>query len=177
MPDERATIKAIVILLTSVFLFIQHNAHAALFKTRGDKMFAAYFKAEADRLAADSLKEVKTLADWKDHKDRYRREMHEMLGLDPVPPRTPLMATVTGKVQHEEFEVWKLHYQSIPKLYVTANLYVPKGLKKPAPTILYVCGHGRVKKDGVSFGNKLPLPFYSKLLIAMRSNSQRFNVY
>ena len=147
--------KAIVILLTSVFLFIQHNAHAALFKTRGDKMFAAYFKAEADRLAADSLKEVKTLADWKVHKDRYRREMHEMLGLDPVPPRTPLMATVTGKVQHEEFEVWKLHYQSIPKLYVTANLYVPKGLKKPAPTILYVCGHGRVKKEGVSFGNKV----------------------
>ncbi|HCU86863.1 MAG TPA: acetylxylan esterase, partial [Verrucomicrobiales bacterium] len=111
-----------------------------MFKTRGDKMFAAYFKAEADQLAANCLKEVKTLKDWNARKGRYRREMHEMLGLDPAQPRTPLKATVTGKVQHEEFEVWKLHYQSIPKLYVTANLYVPKGLKKPAPAILYVCG-------------------------------------
>lgn len=150
-----ATMKAIVILFASVFLSTSQTGEAALFKTRGDKMFAAYFKAEADRLAADSLKEVKALEDWNARKDRYRREMHEMLGLDPAPPRMPLKATITGKVQHEEFEVWNLHYQSIPKLYVTANLYVPKGLKKPAPAILYVCGHGRVKKDGISYGNKV----------------------
>ena len=40
------------------------------------------------------------------------------------------------------------------RLYVTANLYRPKKIDKPAPAILYVCGHGRVAKDGVSFGNK-----------------------
>jgi len=146
-------IRAIV--CVSIVLGTFSIVHAALFKTHGDRMFAAYFKAEADRLAVDCLKEVKTLEDWNARKGRYRREMHEMLGLDPAPPRTPLKATVTGKVQHEEFEVWKLHYQSIPKLYVTANLYVPKGLKKPAPAILYVCGHGQVKKNGVSYGNKV----------------------
>ena len=81
--------------------------------------------------------------------------MHEMLGLDPMPPRTPLKGTVTGKIQHKDFEVWKVHYQSMPHLYVTGNLYVPKGLKKPTPTILYVCGHGSVKKDGISYGNKV----------------------
>ena len=128
---------------------------AAVFNTSGDKMFARYFQSETDRLATGSLADVKTLEDWTARKDRYRREMHEMLGLDPAPKRTPLMATITGKVEHDDFEVWKLHYQSIPRLYVTANLYVPKNLKKPAPTILYVCGHGRVKKDGVSYGNKV----------------------
>ena len=42
----------------------------------------------------------------------------------------------------------------MPGLYVTANLYVPKGLKAPAPTVLYVCGHGKVVVNGVSCGNK-----------------------
>ena len=136
-------------------LAILQAASAALFKTEGDRMFAAYFKHQTDQLAAKSLSEIKTLEDWKTRKDQYRRQMHEMLGLDPLPKRTVLKAKVTGKLQHAEFEVWKVHFQSKPGLYVTANLYVPKGIEKPAPTILYVCGHGRVKKDGVSYGNKV----------------------
>ncbi len=143
------------IALCVIQLAILQAASAALFKTEGDRMFAAYFKHETDRIAAHSLKDIKTLEDWNTRKVRYRREMHEMLGLDPMPSRTPLKATVTGKLQHAEFEVWKVHFQSKPGLYVTANLYVPKNIKKPAPTILYVCGHGRVKKDGVSYGNKV----------------------
>ena len=111
-------------------------ASAAVFKTAGDRMFAAYFKHETDRIAADCLREIKTLEDWNARKVRYQREMHEMLGLDPMPPRTPLKAEVTGILQHAEFEVWKVHFQSKPGLYVTANLYVPKGIEKPAPTIL-----------------------------------------
>jgi len=136
-------------------LSIFQSLWSAEFKTSGDRMFAAYFKAEADRLAARCMADIKTLEDWNARKDKYRGQMHEMLGLDPMPPRTLLKATVAGKVQHKDFEVWKVHYQSMPQLYVTGNLYVPKGLKKPAPTILYVCGHGGVKKDGVSYGNKV----------------------
>jgi dienelactone hydrolase len=37
---------------------------------------------------------------------------------------------------------------------VTANLYLPKHLSKPAPAILYVCGHAYVITNGVSYGNK-----------------------
>ncbi len=69
---------------------ILQAASAALFKTEGDRMFAAYFKHQTDRLAAKSLSEIKTLEDWKTRKDHIRRQMHEMLGLDPLPPRTPL---------------------------------------------------------------------------------------
>ena len=43
----------------------------------------------------------------------------------------------------------------MPGLYVTANLYLPKNLQSPAPAILYLCGHGPVIKDGVSYGNKV----------------------
>lgn len=46
-------------------------------------------------------------------------------------------------------------FSRYPGLYITANLYLPdRKIDKPLPTILYVCGHGGVKKDGVSFGNK-----------------------
>ncbi|MCP4507687.1 MAG: prolyl oligopeptidase family serine peptidase, partial [Fuerstiella sp.] len=48
----------------------------------------------------------------------------------------------------------KLHFESMPGLYVTANLYLPAKIDKALPTVLYVCGHARVKEGDVSFGNK-----------------------
>ncbi|MHB1036508.1 MAG: alpha/beta hydrolase family protein [Pirellulales bacterium] len=122
---------------------------------RGDRMLAEYFKAETAELAARCLAEVKTLDDWNSRRELYRRQLFEMLGLDPLPERTDLGAVVTGKVERDDFTVEKLYFQSRPRLYVTANLYLPKGLDKPAPAILYVCGHGPVKKNGISFGNKV----------------------
>jgi hypothetical protein len=122
--------------------------------TSGDRMFAEYFKAETEKLASRSLVNIQSLADWNAHKAEYRRQLAEMLGLDPLPARTDLKAIITGRVDHPEFSVEKLHFQSLPGLYVTANLYLPKNLAKPAPTILYVCGHALVKTNGVSYGNK-----------------------
>ncbi|QNN25394.1 prolyl oligopeptidase family serine peptidase [Planctomycetales bacterium ZRK34] len=121
--------------------------------TRGDAMLAEYFDHEVSILERQCLDEA-TLNTWKDQREHYRKQLLEMLGLDPLPERTDLHATITGKVEHDEFTVEKLHYQSRPGLYVTANLYMPKGLDAPAPAILYVCGHSKQVKDGVSYGNK-----------------------
>jgi dienelactone hydrolase len=43
-----------------------------------------------------------------------------------------------------------LHYQSRPKLYVTANLYRPAAVKEGAklPAVLYVCGHSNRGRNG-----------------------------
>ncbi len=71
-----------------------------------------------------------------------------------LPKGTHLKPVITGKVEHEEFTVEKLHFQSSPGLYVTGNLYLPKKIDKPLPAILYVCGHGQVKKDGIAYGSK-----------------------
>jgi dienelactone hydrolase len=118
-------------------------------------MIASYFAAETAKLRDACLADVESLEDWEAKRDAYRRQLLEMLGLDPLPEKTPLEATVTGKVEHPEFTVENLHYQSRPGLYVTGNLYLPKNLDRPAPAVLYVCGHGLVKKDGVSYGNKV----------------------
>ncbi|MFO0928049.1 MAG: hypothetical protein U0736_13575 [Gemmataceae bacterium] len=71
-----------------------------------------------------------------------------MLGLWPLPERTPLQATVTGTVDRGPVVVEKLHYQSKPGLYVTGNLYRPKDSKKRLPAIFYVCGHSGRGRDG-----------------------------
>ena len=72
----------------------------------------------------------------------------DMLGLWPLPERTPLKATVTGTLEHEGVVIEKLHYQSRPGLYVTANLYRPKKPGGRLPAILYVCGHSGRGRDG-----------------------------
>jgi len=121
---------------------------------RGDKMLEEYFRRETRRLADACLAEIKTLDDWNRRRGEYRRQLLEMLGLDPLPERTELKPVITGRVERDDFIVEKLHFQSRPGLYVTGNLYLPKKIEGRLPTILYVCGHGRVVKDGVSYGNK-----------------------
>jgi len=122
--------------------------------SRGDRMLAEYFRAETGRLADRCLADVRSLEEWTSRREEDRRQLAEMLGLDPMPPRTDLKPVVTGRHETEWFTVENLHFQSRPGLYVTGNLYLPKGLEKPAPAVLYVCGHAQVKKDGVSYGNK-----------------------
>jgi dienelactone hydrolase len=120
-----------------------------------DRMLAEYFQSETKKLQDQCLSDIKTLDDWKAKRPVYKQQLLEMLGLDPLPAKTPLQATTTGTTEQEQFTVEKLHYQSMPGLYVTADLYIPKGLTKPAPAVLYVCGHGNVKKDGISYGSKV----------------------
>src|SRR5688572_15933402 len=114
-----------------------------------------YLRAEAELIAARSAAALTNTTEWKRNRETYRQQLFEMLSLDPLPSRGDLKAEVTGKVEHDDFVVEKLHFQSLPGLYVTANLYLPKQIEKPLPTVLYLSGHGPVIKDGVSYGNKV----------------------
>lgn len=121
---------------------------------RGDRMLAAYFADETARLAERCLADVESIEDWEANKAEYRRQLLEMLSLDPLPERSDLKAAITGRIERDDIIVEKLHFQSRPGLYVTGNLYLPRQREGRIPAILYVCGHGGVKKDGVSYGNK-----------------------
>jgi cephalosporin-C deacetylase-like acetyl esterase len=134
--------------------FISAIAADKLDTSRGDKMLAAYFRAETQKIADASAAKLQDWNDWTAHREEYRRQLREMLGLDPLPERTPLQPVVTGTLERDDFKVEKLYFQSRPHLYVTANLYLPKKITGRLPAILYVCGHSPAKKDGVSFGNK-----------------------
>ncbi len=124
--------------------------------SRGDSLVTEYFRNQTEELTTATFAEIQTLDDWTSRRDQYREQLLEMLGLSPFPERTPLNPVVTGSVAHDEgFVVENLQFQSMPGVYVTGNLYRPAEQNEPLPAILYVCGHGAVRKDGVSFGNKV----------------------
>jgi dienelactone hydrolase len=118
----------------------------------GDRQIADWFKSETERLSSLTQSAPKPVAE--SDQQEMRLQLAQMLGLWPEPERTPLHATVTGTVDHPDFTVEKLHFQSRPGLFCTANVYVPRKKSGPVPAILYLCGHGRVAIDGVSYGNK-----------------------
>ncbi len=120
-----------------------------------DKQLEAYFSSETQALAETTRKELREISDWQSYSDVAREQLQEMLGLLPYPAKSPLRATVTGVVEHDEFTVEKVHFQSVPGLYVTGNLYIPKNVEGPMPAILYVCGHATVVKDGYNYGAKV----------------------
>jgi dienelactone hydrolase len=119
-----------------------------------DRMLTKYFQEETAQLNAQAFAEIKTLEDWTSRRDVYREQLFEMAGLSPRPEKTDLNAVVTGREEHADFSVEKLHYQSMPGLYATGNLYLPKNAKGRVPAILYVCGHANVKEGGISYGAK-----------------------
>jgi Prolyl oligopeptidase family len=123
--------------------------------SHGRGMIEDYFRLQARQIADNCLKDYRTKEEWEKARPELRRQFLEMLGLWPLPARTDLKPVITGKVEMPKYTIEKLHFQSWPGLYVTANLYVPKPAPRKAPAVLYVCGHGNVVQGGVSYGSKV----------------------
>lgn len=121
-----------------------------------NRILADYFAREVAALESQPLPHPQTPQDWERQRANLRDQLAEMLGLRPMPERTPLNPVKTGEIPGDGFIVEKLHFQSQPGLYVTANLYRPSSAAEgKLPAILYVCGHSEMKaKDGTALGNK-----------------------
>lgn len=113
-----------------------------------DEAAARFLRADAAALSKRFLNGATTRAAWEEKRPQLHQQYFNMLGLWPLPERTPLKATVTGTVDRGPVVIEKLHYQSKPGLYVTGNLYRPKDNQKRLPAILYVCGHSGRGRDG-----------------------------
>lgn len=107
-----------------------------------------YLEQAAASITDQSLADIQNLNDWKGVRQVRQGELAEMLGIADLlsQEKTPLNIQVTGTLQGEGYHIEKLYYESLPGLYVRANLYVPDHLKQPAPAILYVCGHAPTQK-------------------------------
>ena len=116
----------------------------------GDEMIQAYLEQQTKRIHEQFIENVQSAEDWKRLRPRYKEEYFYMLGLAPMPEKTPLKATITGTLQGDGYIVDMLHYQSRPRLYVTGNLYKPKNIARGQrlPAVLYVCGHSNRGRNG-----------------------------
>jgi cephalosporin-C deacetylase-like acetyl esterase len=68
-----------------------------------------------------------------------RAQLWKILG--GRPDETPLNPRITGVIDRKAYRIEKLIFESMPGIYVTANLYIPATGKPPFPTILAPLGH------------------------------------
>ncbi len=85
------------------------------------------------------VSELRTLSDWKQRQQWAKKTLEDIVG--PFPERTPLNARITKRIKKEDYTIEDIIYESQPKFYVTASLFIPTGLKGKAPAIVYCSGH------------------------------------
>jgi len=106
----------------------------------------SYLSKAAATITYNALSGIKTQGDWEKIREQRYEEFLEMIGIQEYlhAERTPLHINVVDVIQKEGFRIEKLTYESLPGLYVPANLYVPDHFAKPAAAILYAGGHSGV---------------------------------
>ncbi len=115
-------------------------------KGRGAKMVHDWL---ASKMRAACSRPVPTTpAAFEAERARRKHEFMRCLGLDPLPPHTPLEARIVGTLERDTYTIEKLVYESRPDFPVTALLYVPKGHKgEKLPVIVNPTGHWEHKKS------------------------------
>lgn len=129
-------------------IFIGLLCHIGLFTSAARAEWTTIYgtaREEARQVSSASLAVPLAPAQWEASLSRRREMWREMLGLSPLPPRTPLAATVTGVLDRGDYAVEKIHFQSIPGAYVFGNLYRPTKPTGRLPAVLYLCGHTKGK--------------------------------
>ncbi|HXK59949.1 MAG TPA: acetylxylan esterase [Acidobacteriota bacterium] len=108
------------------------------FPTAVQRYFMAQLR-EVDEKRRRRLEGITT----KSGAEAYVREVREKIrtAFGPLPEKTPLNAKITGVLDRDSYRIEKVIFESRPGFLVTANLYIPKGLKSPAPGVVGACGH------------------------------------
>ena len=90
--------------------------------------------------------ELTSIAAFEEHRKRVRD--HFMTAIGGLPEeRTPLNVQCMGSLDRGAFTIEKLIYESLPDFYVTAVLYLPKGIGSPQPAVVFVHGHSDLGKS------------------------------
>ncbi|HBL75313.1 MAG: hypothetical protein A2W90_20570 [Bacteroidetes bacterium GWF2_42_66] len=109
----------------------------------------SYLSHAATQITDNSLSGINSVAGWEKVRPLRYQQFLEMMGIRDYfnKERTALNVKITGIIQQEGYRIEKLYYESLPGLYVPANLYIPDHIEHPCPAILYVCGHSRTQKE------------------------------
>lgn len=107
-----------------------------------------YLSQVAEEISDSRLSGITSVEQWEKMRPRRYDEFIEMMGIQDYmdTEKSELNVTLTDTVQENGYRIEKLWYESLPGLYVPANLYIPDNLEGPAPAILYVCGHAPGQK-------------------------------
>lgn len=123
------------------FLSAQSNFNALTWKQ--SLAYNSYLMRDVHQQYADRhdelAKAVQSKKTMLQYQDELRKNYKAILG--DFPAKTPLNEKVLKVSQENGFKVEKVIFESLPKRYVTANLYLPDGTG-PFPASIELCGHG-----------------------------------
>ena len=98
-----------------------------------------------------------TKAEWMARAEELRRQVRVALGLWPWPERTPLNATVRGRIVRDGYTIEHVAFESVPGHWVSGSLYRPTGRTGRLPAVLAPHGHfpgGRHQERSVEDAKK-----------------------
>jgi len=106
-------------------------------------MLPRYLKSKANALLdarAAEVAKITTVAAIDARRALVRQKLQKSLG-GAWPAKTPLNARTVATLDFADYRVEKVIYESQPKFYVTASLYLPKNVTGRRPAILFPLGH------------------------------------
>ncbi len=125
-------------------------------------MLHTYLMQQAQQLfdhAEMARAAVKTPEQWELRRAQLMTDFEQAIG--PFPERTPLNTRAVGTLERERYTIHKIVFESRPRFYVTALVYVPKQHRAPYPGILFPLGHSRNGKAYDSY-QRTPAGFAEK---------------
>lgn len=117
-----------------------------LYDVRAEFADYVYRRTECHLDAADrAIRELRTPEQVRDRQQRTRQWTREAIG-GVIAHDGPLEAVSCGTLERPGHTIEKVVFQSLPRMYVTANLYRPAGTPGPHPAVLFLCGHSELGK-------------------------------
>lgn len=106
----------------------------------------------ADLAVDRSWTRLKSKSEYEAHGKAVQSSFIRALG--GLPEKCPLNAKTVATVGRDGYRVEKLYFESLPGVFVTANLYLPdeKKFKPPYPAFLVSCGHAGTGKGDSGYG-------------------------
>jgi cephalosporin-C deacetylase-like acetyl esterase len=101
----------------------------------------AHFDRAVAARHANAFHGITSVAQWEERKTRLRQNLARMLWHDYALPSTPPPARITNRAEHPTYVLENIVLETAPKVYATANLYLPRTGARPYPVVLYQCGH------------------------------------
>mgnify|MGYP003676275999 FL=1 len=92
-----------------------------------------------------SAKSIST-EEWDSIRPVKYHQFIEMMGFNMEEDRDPPKVYPKGTLKQEGFHIEKFYYESLPNLFVPANLYVPDNISNPRAAVIYLSGHSHGQK-------------------------------
>jgi cephalosporin-C deacetylase-like acetyl esterase len=124
----------------------------------------------------DAIAEIHTVAEAERRKQSVRQTLLSLIGGLPE-YSGPLNASITGRIQTENYTIEKVIFESLPGFYVTANLYRPN-LAGRYPGVLLQAGHTQEgKPEGQRLAANLALKGFVVLAFDPVGQGEREQTY